>query len=149
FAPQRVIELPSGVRLRNWLRGGSRRTEIIERIERGRGAMRHGPAPLTWEKREVIFRLVDRLTEHYDRPGLFEEWAVGLALRESLASTGLGRHVGLAHQFEGAGAVRVDCPPIDWWLFLIPGGIDWASRDGAPVHALIGQVSRVPWAEMD
>jgi hypothetical protein len=38
-------------------------------------------------------------------------------------------------------------PPLDWWLFLFPDGIDWASPDEEPVHALIGHVGRRPFWE--
>ena len=146
FAPQRVVILPSGAKLRNYLRcAGELRERIEERIDRGRAEIAHEPAPLAWEKREIIFRLLDRITEHYDRPDLYEDWAVELADRESLASTALGGHVGVFHQFQQRGEVAVDCPPLDWWLVLIPGGIDWASPDGEPVHALIGHVGEVPW----
>jgi hypothetical protein len=107
--------------------------------------MRHVPAPLPGEKRAAILWIIDRLTAHYHRPDLFEEWAVELADRESLALTSIGRHIGLAYQFQHRGEVRVDCPPIDWWLFLSPDGIDWASPEGEPVHALIAHVGQAPW----
>ena len=61
----------------------------------------------------------------------------------------IGRRCGLAHQFQFRGEVGVDCPPIDWWLFLSSDGIDWASPDGEPVHALIAHVGRVPWYAME
>jgi hypothetical protein len=59
----------------------------------------------------------------------------------------MGRHWGLIHQYQGGHGAPVDCPPLDWWLFFFPGGIDWASPGRESVHALIGHVSRRPYVE--
>ena len=150
FTPERVVVLPSGARLGRGVRYEREVCKRIdERIDRGRAEMRCVPAPLPDGKRAAILWIVGRLTAHYNRPDLFEEWAFELADRESLASTGIGRRFGLAHQFQFRGEVGVDCPPIDWWLFLSSDGIDWASPDGEPVHALIAHVGRVPWYAME
>ena len=91
---------------------------------------------------------MDLLTSHYRIPEVFEDWVVGLAGRESFGSSAMGRHWGLIHQYEGRHGAPVDCPPVDWWLFLFPDGIDWASLAEEPVHALIGHVSRRPYWEV-
>jgi hypothetical protein len=39
---------------------------------------------------------------------------------------------GLAHQYQRGGQVPVDCPLVDWWLLLFPGGIDWAFMTELP-----------------
>ena len=53
----------------------------------------------------------------------------------------------MVHQYQGGHRAPVDCPPVDWWLFLFPDGIDWAALDEEPVHALIGHVGRRPYRE--
>jgi hypothetical protein len=122
--------------------------------------------PATWEYREVKDRLLEQgfgkdeyfseekldyaiwmmhvLTRHYGVPVYFEDWATRLAARENLG-TALGhlRHCGLVHQFQQ----RVDHQPVrtqnglvDWWMFLLPGGVDFQSIDGLPTHILLGCV---------
>jgi hypothetical protein len=49
-------------------------------------------------------------------------------------------------RFQNRVEIAVDCPPVDWWLFLFPGGIDWASLAEEPVHALIRHVGRRPYS---
>ena len=150
FSPERVLILPSDGRLGYGDRcGRDVRDRIDQRIDSGRSEMRHGPAPLPGMKREAILWIIDRLTAHYHRPDLFEEWAVELADRESLSPPKTGRHVGLAYQYQYRGEVAVDCPPLDWWLVLIPDGLDWASPDGESIHALITHVGRVPFCAME
>ena len=86
FSPERVLILPSDGRLGYGNRcGRDVRDRIDQRIDSGRSEMRHGPAPLPGMKREAILWIIDRLTAHYHRPDLFEEWAVELADRESLS----------------------------------------------------------------
>jgi hypothetical protein len=102
-------------------------------------------AALRGLERELIAAFMDLMTGHYRVPELFEPWVVGLASRESLGSSTLGCNFGLVHQYQRGGDIHVDCPPIDWWLFLFPDGIDWDSPDDEPVHALVGHVSRFPF----
>ncbi len=150
FAPERTLVLPSGERLRYDGRCGDERyRRIVERIERGLAEMGHEPPSIPRAKRDAILWIMDGLTGYYHRPDLFEDWALGLAGREALGSTQLGDQFGLAHQFQHRGQVRVDCLPMDWWLILCPGGIDWASLDGEPVHALFVHVSQMPWSFED
>lgn len=96
-------------------------------------------------KLESINWAIHHATEHYDRPNLFEDWVCELANREAIASTGLDGNFGMAIQFQMRGNVRVDCPPVDWWLFVFPEGIDWARREGQPPHALVVHACHVPW----
>jgi hypothetical protein len=149
FAPERIAVLPSGERLRHPIRcSRGVRARIEERIAEFREGRTHGAAELPPEKLESYFWVMDLFTSHYQTPEVFEDWVVGLAGRESLGSTGLGGHWGVVHQYQGRHDAPVDCPPVDWWLFLFPGGIDWASLDEEPVHALIGHVGRRPYIEM-
>jgi hypothetical protein len=106
FAPERVIVLPSGARVDDGVRcGWDARDRIDEQIDRGRSEMRLVPAPLPDEKRAAILSIIDQLTAHYHRHDLFEVWAVELADRESLSLTSIGRHIGLANQFQNRGEV--------------------------------------------
>jgi hypothetical protein len=149
FAPERIAVLPSGERLRHPIhRSLGVRGRIEDRIAEFRAEIPHGAAELPPEKLESYFWVMDLLTSHYQTPEVFEDWVVGLAGRESLGTSAMGGHWGLVHQYQGRHAAPVACPPLDWWLFLFPGGIDWEDLGGEPVHALIGHVSRRPYREM-
>ena len=98
---------------------------------------------LSAEKVGWIVRLTTVLADHYRIP--VERWAVVMAKREALASTGLGHGVGLLHQFQDfLDRPSQDChianAPVDWWLFLFPEGIDWDAFDGRPVFGMVGHV---------
>ena len=90
---------------------------------------------------------MDLITGHYRVPEFFEDWVVGLAQRESLGSSYHERALEPGPSVPGRHRAPVDCPPVDWWLFLFPDGIDWAALDEEPVHALIGHVGRRPYSE--
>jgi hypothetical protein len=104
-------------------------------------ASEHGPAA---RKLNVIFQLMHVLTNYYRRPQLFERWVSGVAKRESLGSAGVGGGFGLLHQFQDDGHVRPVNPPVDWWLFLFPDGVDWDAWDEKPVYGMIGHVFPPP-----
>jgi hypothetical protein len=147
FAPERIAVLPSGSGLRypGHRRRGQRR-RIEERIARYRADLGREPEDFPRQKVESFFWIMDVMTSHYRTPDLFEDWVVGLGERESLMSSALWGQWGLVHQFQNNEA-PVDCPPVDWWLFLVPEGLDWASIWNEPVHALIGHVGRCAWAK--
>jgi hypothetical protein len=148
FAPERIAVLPSGKRWHHPMHNGrGARGRIEGRIAEYRAGFPHGPADLPPEKLESYFWTMDLITGHYRVPDFFEDWVVGLAQRESFGSSFLGGRWGLVHQYQGYHGAPVDCPPVDWWLFLFPDGIDWASLDEEPVHALIGHVGRRPHLE--
>ena len=92
-------------------------------------------------KRESIYWMMDAMCGHYGVPYL-ADWVVGLAGREILASTAWCG-MGMAHQYQSGGQVPVDNPPVDWWLFLFPEGIDWAAIDEHPVFAVIAHVAHL------
>jgi mannitol/fructose-specific phosphotransferase system IIA component len=97
---------------------------------------------LSTEKIAWIARLSKVLADHYRIA--VERWAVGLAKREALGSTGLGYGVGLLHQFQDFRhpfqVHRLANAPVDWWLFLFPEGAEWDAFDGSPVFGMIGHV---------
>ena len=148
FCPERIVVLPSrggygdrcGLRARRRIDG-----KIDEMIEESRRLNPGYYPPGGWfpdSKRESIYRIMDAMTDHYGDRSRFEAWVVGLAWRELLGSTAW-RGCGMAHQFQhDGGEVPVDCPPVDWWLFLFPGGIGWSALDDEPVFAVIGHVAR-------
>jgi hypothetical protein len=150
FAPERIAVLPSGANPRHVMSsvlGDWRRIEARIAELRMTFPPPHGPADLPDEKLGSSLLMMDLITSHYHIPEVFEDWLIGLVWRESLASTSVGEHWGLVHQYQGRHNGRLDCPPVDWWLFLFPDGIDWASLDERPVHALIGHVGRGPYCE--
>lgn len=91
-------------------------------------------------KLDLIFRLMRVMTDHYRVPHLFPKWATMLAKREALGSTGMGHGFGLLHQFQDDGNVQLTNAPVDWWLVLFPGGIEWDACDDKPVFGMIGHV---------
>jgi hypothetical protein len=155
FSPERIVVTPTGTdclsryrdgyygnRCGRWLRRriDERIEEMIEDSNRGEpGYDFHDWLPDS--KRESIFRIMDAMTDHYEVRSRFEAWAVGLVGRELLGSTA-SRGCGLAHQFQygGEDKIPVDCPPMDWWLFLFPDGIDWAAWDEKKIYAVIAHV---------
>jgi hypothetical protein len=141
FAAERVGVLPSDDRIRHHDRcGWNLRRHIDARIKAEFGHMEgHDPKRFPESKRESIYRIVDTMIGHHGAWAQFEEWVVGMAGREILGSTALCP-CGLAHEYQRGGRVHVDCPPVDWWLFLFPGGIDWAALDGEPVYAVMTHV---------
>jgi hypothetical protein len=96
------------------------------------------------EKLDYAIWIMHVLAERYGVPQYFEDWATRLAAREHLGTAlGYFRHYGLVHQFQRRGddyQVRTWNGFVDWWLVLIPGGVDFQSLDGLPTHILLGCV---------
>jgi hypothetical protein len=155
FSPNRIVVMPAevgGWPDRNKYRslcGPDVRDRIDRRIdEEVEDTRRRNPGydpPGGWfpdSKRESIYWIMDVMTDHYGVRSEFEAWVVGLVGRELLGSTAF-RGSGLAHQYQhGLADIPVDCPPVDWWLFLFPEGIEWCSLDEKKVHAVICHVAR-------
>ena len=139
FAPERTVVM----RQRDYgdRCGSDVRRQIDKQIEVEFGHMeRFNKASFPQPKRESIFRIIDAMCGHYGVPYL-GHWVVGLAGREILASTAWFG-MGMAHQYQRGGLVPVDNPPVDWWLFLFPEGIDWAAMDEHLVFAVIAHVAQ-------
>jgi hypothetical protein len=84
---------------------------------------------------------MERLASHYGRPDLFVTWARTLWGREALGSTGVGLGLGLLHDFQAyQSTVRTDNDIVDWWLVLLPAGVDWRAIDDEPVYSMVGPV---------
>ena len=146
FHPDRIAVLPSGAKLRYTnFRSPGARTRIICRITEHGTRVTGGCRDLPPEKLESYFWMMDSMTGHYHVPELFEEWTVRLGERENLMTSAFRAHWGMVHQFQTVHDAPVDCPPMDWWLFLFPDGVDWASMAREPVHALIAQVGQQPY----
>ena len=130
------------MRQRDYFDRGGRdlRRQIDKQIEVEFGHMEgHDRRWFPDSKRESIFWMIDAMCGHYDVPYL-ADWVLGLAGREILCSTAW-YGMGMAHQYQRGGLVPVDNPPVDWWLFLFPEGIDWAAMDGDPVFAVTAHVA--------
>jgi len=131
FAPERVVVMTNSSidRLRrNWPVDAAVHTSLREQFQ------------LPAAKHDVIFRLMQVMTDYYRVPHLFRNWATRLTKREALASTSIGRGFAYFHQFQDDGWLKTANPPVDWWLALFPEGIEWDSLDGDPVFGLIGHV---------
>jgi hypothetical protein len=139
FAPERVVVM----RQRDYFDRGGRdlRRQIDKQIEVEFGHREgFGKKWFPDSKRESIYWMIDAMCGHYNIQSQFEGWVVGLAGREILMSTAW-YGMGMAHQYQRGGQVPVDNPPVDWWLFLFPEGIDWAAMDERPVFAIIAHVA--------
>lgn len=143
-APDRVVILDDADlrRLRDRHRGIKRRFSWQEDRWRERCQEKGWTAaPLPAGKLDLCVGLMERLSSHYLRPDLFERWAETLWKREQLGSTGIGYGFGVLHDFQAYGTkVETANGIADWWLVLLPGGIDWHAFDGEPVHYMVGPV---------
>src|SRR5207245_1199153 len=110
IAPERVAILSSWGGHGHLVLGDPAGAEERMRQRFGANLFRQGKFPFSFGKLEVIARLMDVLTQHYDVPHLFDAWMGALARREALASTGMGRHFGLLHQFQYEGKVSTASP---------------------------------------
>ncbi len=139
-APERVMIVPEKP-----LRLISTRCGIeIERIKQqlrshsATGDASHCGLNLSEKKLDLILAITGVLTIFYGRDDCFEPWAVACCSREKLASTGMANGFGLAHQFQPIGqSFKTFNPPVDWWLFLFPGGVDWGNYDDRPLFWMI------------
>jgi hypothetical protein len=139
-APGRVIVIDDAElrRFGDRLRGLKRRFRQEEARWRERWPL---DPPLPPEKLDLCVGLMDRLTSHYGRPDLLGRWARTLWAREQLGSTGIGHGLGLLHDFQAYNStVRTDNGLVDWWLVLLPAGMDWRAIDDAPVYYMVGPV---------
>ena len=140
FTPERVVVM----RQREYFDRGGRdlRRQIDKQIEVEFGHMEgFNKKYFPDSKRESIYWMIQAMCGHYGVP-YFEQWVVGLAGLEIRCSTGRFG-MGMAQQYQSGGQVPVDNPPVDWWLFLFPEGIDWASMDDLPVYAVIAHVAHL------
>lgn len=108
----------------------------------GVGGQSLGPFQAPGGKLDTIFRMMGHMTHYYRTPRLFAKWSIGLARREGLGSTGVGRGFALIHQFQDDAPVQPKNGAVDWWLILFPSGVDWESFDGEPVFGMIAHVFR-------
>ncbi|MBM3999072.1 MAG: hypothetical protein FJ297_05940 [Planctomycetes bacterium] len=91
---------------------------------------------MSGEKLSLLILIIRHITDHYDRSDLFTEWAHRLVWREEFAATGDGG-IGLGHQFEGHQTLTTLEREVDWWVFLIPNGIEFHALDGQPVYLVV------------
>lgn len=141
FSPERMVIMG-----RNRLRALScRHTAIKEKVEDKCSRWKCSEHKLRYsaEKFGLLMSVIDLLVDYYRVPNYFEDWAVRLALREQLGTTGSRHGFGFVHQFQRKEEQIVPTvvnPPVDWWLFLFPAGVDYEGLDEKPVFALIGHV---------
>lgn len=141
FAPERAVVLPTDAQSVYGDRcGGDLRRRIEERLKLECGHLGgYDQRRFPESKWASIYWIMEAMTGHYNVQSQFEEWVVGMAGREILGSSGYGG-VGLAREYQRGGPVPVDSSPVDWWLFLFRGGIDWASLDEQRIFAVMAHV---------
>ena len=134
FSPERTLAIDGHVpdgQFSNW------RERLLDR---GFGGTTH----FSTEKLDYILWSMAKLTRCYRVPDYFEDWATRLAAREDLGvAMGTWKHCGFIHQFQPLGftqPVSTRNGLVDWWLFLVPNGIDFQSQDGLATHVLFGCV---------
>jgi hypothetical protein len=149
ISPERVVILQPGSRGWNCLFNDAKpRNCLVEEVlARRRNEKRpDDPAqPLGYPlaKLDMILRIIGSLTSFYGNHQQFHRWAINMAYRESLASTGVGGHSFLLHDFQyhdRSGEAPTTNGVMDWWLFLFPTGIDWDDFDQKPVHVGLGPI---------
>ncbi len=144
FAPERIAILPSGELLACEKRcGGELRSRIEERIQSIQSDEGCDPAPLSDEKKGSFYATMDLVAGHYRAHHHFEDWVGQLAFWETVNPSQSGEDLVLLPWFRGRDEIPVDCPPVDWWLFLFPDGLDWNSPEGKPARALVAPVTQV------
>lgn len=104
----------------------------------------------------LILQITKELTRYYSVPEHWEEWAYWMTIREALASTSIGMHVAVPHQWQHYGYYGADNTvksintvnaQVDWWLILFPGGtMDWDAWDNLPIHMMLTHVWSSPAA---
>lgn len=92
------------------------------------------------EKLWLIASIVQAFARYYHRWDIVQPWLDGLVWREHFCTTGVGRHVAFLHQFQRTTGVPVVNQTVDWWLFIVPDGIDWQTLDQSRVHLLLAIV---------
>jgi hypothetical protein len=151
ISPERVVILQPGSRgwncvynvaeLRNRLvEEVWARRRVVDRADNDDPALRLG-YPLA--KLDMILGIISSLTAFYGVTEQFHTWASNMAYRESLASTGVGGHSFLFHDFQLhdlSGEVPTTNGVMDWWLFLFPTGMEWDGFDQKPVHLGLGPI---------
>jgi hypothetical protein len=144
FAPERIAILPSGDLLccdkrygfEFYYRVGERTTAY------GSRAGSDDP-PLSDEKKGSFYATMDLVASHYRMHRFIEDWVARLAFWGTVNPSQSGEELVLLPWFQGREEIPVDRPPVDWWLFLFPDGLDWNSPDGKPARALMAPVTRV------
>lgn len=148
FAPERVLILEP--QDEPCYKGAGHRWTYRHREtgERLRKRLVQQDISVTDEKLALIVQLTSELTRYYDVLEHWEDWAYRMAARESLGSTGIGRHVGVPHQYQAIGRVNTVNSHIDWWMILLPGGTHcWEALDDQPVHVMFTHVYSRPSTE--
>jgi hypothetical protein len=149
ISPERVVILQPGKR--GWCgvyNDAKQKNRLVEEVlTRQRTEKRpDDPAqPLGYPlaKLDMILRIIGSLTSFYGNSQQFHRWSSNMAYRESLASTGVGGHSFLLHDFQyhdQSGEAPTTNGVMDWWLFLFPTGIEWDGFDEKPVHLGLGPI---------
>ena len=96
------------------------------------------------EKLDYAIWITHMLAKCYHVPEYSERWATKLSKREDLGmGMAIAQHIGYVHQFQyasGPNCVPTTNGAVDWWLVLIPDGVDFQSLDDLPTHVLFGLV---------
>ena len=139
FSPDRTVILP-----RRLGRGHLPARRAIERkVEELAGMdLRRVPGP----KIEALLQVADAVTCHYGVGHRLEEWAVRIPIQEAFCPMSFG-NFGYLSNWQPREPVPGAGDPLDWWLFLSPGPIEWGGLDGLPVHALVAHVSPINYHE--
>lgn len=103
-----------------------------------------GATHFSAERLVYILWSMAELTRCYRVPDYCAGWATRLAAREDLGvAMSTWRHCGFIHVFQPLGFTQPSATrngSLDWWLFLVPNGIDFQSQDGLATRVLFGRV---------
>ncbi len=144
FSSNRIVILDTSASIEP-----SRKADVLTKCDEWRNS--HGrkdsslePLVISDAKIDVLLKLVNNLAHLYSQD-YFDYWALHLLLRENLASTGFGNHLGLFHQFQSPESIiTTQNKEADWWVFLSPAGVEFDAMDEKQVHVIFGFVMSKP-----
>jgi hypothetical protein len=132
FAPSRIVYLPRRLGRRH-----RQAREVIEKkVEELAGLDLHR---LPESKVDALLQVAGAVTDYYGIGDRLDEWAERIPVQEAFTSQSFGTMGVLSHWQPREPVAQVGSP-VDWWLFLSPEPIGWASLSGVPIHALITHV---------
>jgi hypothetical protein len=132
FSSSRIVYLPRRLGRRHW----QARWVIERKVDELAGMDLYR---LPESKVDALLQVAVAVTEHYGIGDRLDSWAERIPVQEAFTSQSFGT-MGVLTQWQPREPVAGVGSPVDWWLFLSPEPIGWASLSGVPIHALITHV---------
>jgi hypothetical protein len=141
FSPSRIVYLPRRLGRSHW----QARRVIERKVDELAGLDLHR---LPESKVDALLQVAVAVTDHYEIGDRLDAWAERIPVQEAFASQSFGT-MGVLSHWQPRESVAGVGSPVDWWLFLSPQPIGWASLDDVPIHALIAHVASTDyWGQL-